>query len=146
MAGMMQIDVLGEEEVQAALRKAVDSLSGAQMEAALVSGGHVIRNAAVANAPRRTSTLARSIAVLEQSPTEVAIGTNLIYARIQEEGGTITPVNAQFLRFEIGGDVIFTRGPVHIPAQPYMRPAFDSHKDQAIREVADAIRSMIGAG
>ncbi len=140
----MEISVSGAEDVQQALRAARGKLSGAQMEAALMAGALPIMNAAKANAPKRTGTLARSIHVLSQSPEQVEVGTNLEYAAPQEFGAVIAPVNAQYLRFEAGGEVVFTRGPVYIPAQPYMRPAFEAERGAAIREVAAAIRDMVG--
>ena len=145
--GVMQIDVQGAEEVAAAIRDARGRLSGAQMQSALMAGALPIMNAAKANAPKLTGTLARSIHVLSQSSREVEVGTNLVYAAMQEYGGVVAPVNAQFLRFETpGGDVVFTRGPVHIPSHPYMRPAFESERGRAVREVASAIRDLIAAG
>jgi len=142
---VIEIDVTGEEEVQAALRAVVGKLQGHQMEAALLAGALPIMNAAKTNAPKLTGTLARSIHVLERSPRQVVIGTDLVYARIQEEGGDIAPVNATYLRFEVGGDVIYTRGPVHIPAQPYMRPAFESERSAAMREIAGAVRDLVAS-
>ncbi len=143
----MQIDVQGAEEVAAAIRDARGRLSGAGMQAALMAGALPIMNAAKTNAPALTGTLRRSIHVLSQSAHEVEVGTNLIYAAMQEYGGVVAPVNARFLRFETaGGDIIFTRGPVYIPAQPYMRPAFESERGRAVREVASAIRDLIAAG
>ena len=143
---VMTIDGQGAEEFQAALREGRGRLSGAGMQAALVAGAAPVMNAAKANAPYLTGTLRRSIHILAQSPREVAVGTNLIYARITEYGGTVAPVNAQYLRFEtLGGDVVFTRGPVHLPARPFMRPAFESERGAALREVAAAIRDQLAA-
>ena len=143
---VLLIDVTGEEEVQAALRAARGKLTGAQMQSALVAGAAPVMNAAKRNAPALTGTLRRSIHILAQSPREVAVGTDLVYAAAQEFGATIVPVNATYLRFEVGGQVVFTKGPVHIPAHPYMRPAFESERGAAVREVAAAVRQMIAAG
>ena len=48
----------------------------------------------------------------------VAVGTNLEYARIQNFGGTIKPVNAQALRFFVGNQAVFV-GQVTIPPRPF---------------------------
>lgn len=145
MAGALVIDITGEEEVARALHDAANRLSGAQLEAALVSGAQILVNGAKTRAPKLTTTLARSIHILSQSPREVSVGTNLVYAAMQEFGGEIYPVNRTYLRFEVGGDVIYTRGPVKIPAQPYMRPTFEADRDKAVREVAGAVRALIAA-
>ena len=46
-------------------------------------------------------------------------GTNLIYARIHQLGGTIVPREADALRFMLGADVVTAKS-VTIPARPYM--------------------------
>jgi len=145
MAGALVIDITGEEEVARALHDAANRLSGQQMEAALVSGAQILVNGAKQRAPVLTGTLRRSIHILAQSSHEVSVGTNLVYAAMQEFGGDVVPVNGTYLRFEIGGEVIFTRGPVHIPAHPYMRPTFEADRDKAVREVAGAVRALIAA-
>jgi len=145
MAGALVIDITGEKEVARALHDAANRLSGQQMEAALVSGAQILVNGAKQRAPVLTGTLRRSIHILAQSSHEVSVGTNLVYAAMQEFGGDVVPVNGTYLRFEIGGEVIFTRGPVHIPAHPYMRPTFEADRDEAVREVAGAVRALIAA-
>ena len=61
--------------------------------------------------------------------TSVIIGTNVVYGRIHQDGGTIRvpelrPRRAQALRFVIGAQVIFARRvkahSVRIPARPYL--------------------------
>lgn len=153
----LELVVTGDEAVAAAIQQAAGTLGGREMELALVAGALPIQNAAKSNVSRRTSTLARSIHIGGHthegagedlggnSPEQVIVGTNLIYARIQEEGGEIEPVNREYLRFEIDGEVIFTKGPVVIPARPYLRPAFESQRGEAIREVANAVRDMLKA-
>lgn len=55
------------------------------------------------------------------------LGTNLIYARIQEQGGDIYPRTAKFLHFFIGGKEIFTKH-VRIPAHWYLRKTMQENK------------------
>jgi len=157
MSAPMQLIITGDDEVKAAINAVRHQLSGKQMELALVAGAMPIQNAAKSNASAVSGTLRRSIHigghtyegaghdVGGNSPQQVMIGTNLIYARIQEEGGEVSPVNAEFLRFEVGGEVVYTRGPVTIPAQGYMRRAFESEGGNAIREVGAAVRDLIAA-
>jgi phage virion morphogenesis protein len=49
----------------------------------------------------------------------VAAGTNAIYARIHQFGGTIKPKRAKVLAFTIGGKAVFAKQ-VTIPARPVL--------------------------
>lgn len=76
---------------------------------------------------------------------EADIGTNLEYARIQEFGGTIVPTNGPFLRWvNDAGEEVFARS-VTIPAKPYLRPAFDTKQDDAVRAMAAVLRKVVEA-
>jgi len=141
----------------------------ANSEAALVAGALVLQNGMKVRAPRRTRTLARSIhigghkdeapdytdsgaATGQQVPgperakgrVKIYVGTNVVYAAIQEFGGTITPRRAPFLRFQIDGEWVSAKS-VRIPAHPYVRPTFDEDGDEAVREVGEALRDIIRA-
>ncbi len=66
-----------------------------------------------------TAALMKSIDYAATTDT-VMVGTNLPYARIHQEGGTIRPKNKKSLRFKTpGGKVIFAKQ-VDIPARPYL--------------------------
>lgn len=66
-----------------------------------------------------TGRLRRSI-VGRVEGDRLVIGTNLIYARIHQEGGVITPKRARFLVFrDASGKPIFARR-VRIPARPFL--------------------------
>jgi len=142
--------VASTAEFEQNLRRLDDATAGQAMGRALMAGGLIIVNAGKENIQAQglvlTSTLMRSV---DQELTEVSrdravdeIGTNLPYAAIHEFGGTIVPVNAQFLRFEIDGVVIFTKS-VEIPARPYLRPAFDENIDAAMAEVVATLRILL---
>lgn len=74
---------------------------------------------------------------------EAEIGTNLEYARIQEFGGTVRPVNGQFLRWvNDAGEEVFARS-VTIPARPYLRPAFDLKEREAVAAMAAVLRKVV---
>ena len=53
------------------------------------------------------------------------VGTNLVYARIHEYGGTIYPKHGKYLVFTINGQKIFATK-VKIPKRPYLKPALDN--------------------
>ena len=64
------------------------------------------------------------------------VGTDLEYAAAQEFGATIMPKRAKVLHFfAADGTEVFTKGPVKIPAHPYLRPAFDNNRHAAVAEV-----------
>ncbi len=76
-------------------------------------------------APVKSGQLRRSIDMIERT-NEVIIGTNLVYARIQEFGGTIRPKNAKALAFKVNGQQVFAQQ-VYIPkfkGRGYFAPAF----------------------
>lgn len=50
---------------------------------------------------------------------EVRVGTNVIYARVHQEGATIRPKDASALVFFIGGDLIKAKS-VTLPARLYL--------------------------
>jgi hypothetical protein len=137
-------------------------------EQAAVAGGLILQNGMKLRAPRLTRNLARSIHIGghedkapdfstsaagqgrgEVPPPERAkgrvkiyIGTNLIYAAIQEYGGEIRPRRAPFLRFRVDGEWVIARR-VRLRAQPYVRPTFEADGPEAQREVGEALRQII---
>lgn len=141
----------------------------------LVGAGEIIAQRARNLAPRDTGRLKRSIAVSAPYPIApyrfaVNVGTNVVYAPIQEFGGRIVPKQAKMLAIPVGdrrgsprqyGDLVLIRTKagqvvlidgtgqtqyvlkhsVTIPAHPYLRPAFKQRLDKAIQTIA---RSILG--
>lgn len=126
---------------------------GDVLEQALHAGAQEILNSAKDKAPYKTGTLRRSLhsETAEKSGTRVRVlvGTDLEYAAMQEFGGTIVPKSARRLVFEVDGKLVFARR-VTISAHPYLRPAFDDQKGEAVKvfrlAVADQIRAIAGSG
>lgn len=139
------VRVEGGRELARSLTKLGDGVADA-LELAIGAGGHVIRDAASRNAPKKTGTLARSITVhttATRTSAEAEVGTNLDYARIQELGGTVRPVHARLLHWvDDAGEDIYARS-VTIPAHPYLRPAFDENEDAAADAVGDVLRKIV---
>ena len=77
-----------------------------------------------------------------ETKVEVDVGPTVIYGRIHEFGGIIRPVTAKFLHFIIDGIEIFTKL-VQIPARPYLRPAFDEHKDEIVDAMMHQVKKAI---
>ena len=72
------------------------------------------------------------------SSVEGWIGSNVIYARIHELGGTIRPRTGKYLRFQIQGKWK-TVTEVTIPARPYLEPSIMENMNQ----IRDIIRNSI---
>jgi phage virion morphogenesis protein len=53
------------------------------------------------------------------SNDEVRVGTNVIYARVHQDGATIRPTNGEALVFRIGDRLIKVKS-VTLPARPYL--------------------------
>ena len=134
----------------AKVRKAV---TGAQLKAAVLAGGHVIEGYAKINVEKTFSHksvggagLGGSIqTVLSKSTAtsaEVDVGPTVIYGRIQELGGIVRPVIAKMLSWVDDGVRIFAKL-VHIPARPYLRPAVDENLDRIGDAISYQLREQI---
>lgn len=118
------------------------------LERALHAGAQEILNSAVDKAPYLTGTLRRSLhsKTDEKSGSRVSVlvGTDLEYAAMQEFGGEVVPKVAKMLAFEVKGKLVFAKK-VTIPAHPYLRPAFDEQKGEAVRQFRLAVGDQIRA-
>lgn len=138
----------GKEAIEAIRQLDIDVQ--AAKGTALMAGGEVIRGSAARRAPYKTGNLRRSITVSEPEGSAsgavwVTIGTNLVYAAIHEFGGTITAKTALMLHWvDDDGQHHFARE-VHIPARPYLRPAFDEDKEYAVVAMGIVLRKIIEA-
>jgi phage gpG-like protein len=107
------------------------AFSGDNLLSAAMAAGRYIQSNARNYAPVDTGNLRASIQVepdeVKPNIAWVNIGTDVIYAAIQEFGGTIKPKVAKMLSWvDKDGKRIFARA-VQIKAQPYLRPAVDNH-------------------
>jgi phage gpG-like protein len=80
------------------------------------------------------------------------IGTNVVYARIHEFGGTtrphtILPRRATVLRFQRGGKTIFARRVNHpgskFPERPFLRTALDESRGDIVRHLRAALGQLL---
>lgn len=129
-----------------ALQDLVSRLSGPALDEAIVrglkAGGLVFQSAAQGYAPVRSGNLRSSIHLEQTGAREVTVGTDIVYARIQEFGGVVTPKRAKMLHFVVDGQDVFAHS-VTIPAHPYMRPAYDTRSGAALDAVQAAIRAQL---
>lgn len=140
---MISFTVSGAEELAKRLRAIQSSLQGPALDAAALAGAMPIVNHAKAKAPVLTGNLRRSIHAEKIGTGRAAVGTNVIYARQREFGGTIVPRNAKTLAFRIDGRMVFAKRVYQRP-RPFMRPAMDEKRNDALRDaklaLADALR------
>lgn len=90
------------------------------------------RSGIVLNASGR---LKQSITMIADN-SQVMVGSNLVYARIHQFGGVITPKKAKALCIPIGGGRIVQVKKVEIPARPYLMIT-DKESRQIIQEAKD---------
>jgi phage gpG-like protein len=72
------------------------------------------------------------------APASVQVGSGLVYARIQNAGGTITPKTARALAFQLGNRLVMTQS-VTLPARTYLGLSADNQE-----EVVDAAEDWLG--
>jgi HK97 gp10 family phage protein len=130
--------ITGMSELMSKFKALDEAVQAQALERAAIAGALPIQNYAQQKSPKKTRTLERSIhtEVVESSNTEVTveIGTDVVYAAIQEFGGTIHQTNAW-------GKGIETT--ITIPPHPYMRPAFDTQQAAAAESAGNALRQLI---
>ncbi len=125
------------------------------LDRGLILSAKLVAQEATRRAPIDTGRLKRSITAgvpfSAGKGRAIDVGTNVVYARIQEEGGLIkehdvTPRIKKALAFEWKGEkVVFAKvtiPDVRIPAQPYLRPALKA-KQSKISEIM--LKSIVGA-
>lgn len=105
----------------------------------------------------RTGTLRRSITarVIRGGATITGlVGTNVVYARIHEFGGTvqvpeIVPVRAKALRFVIDGKVIFARRtrahPVRLRERSFLRSSLRERRPFVLQALAAEAKAVFTA-
>jgi len=113
------VRILGDKELAAQFAKLDQAVAEETLTLAVKAGGLVVQSAAQEKAPRKTSSLARSIhtEVTQSSPNyvEIAIGTDLEYAAIHEFGGVIKPKNAKFLAIPVSSAAKIAVSPNNYP-------------------------------
>lgn len=70
------------------------------------------------------------------------IGSNLNYAKVQELGKTITVGRGRLMSFQIDGRWVRTRRVV-IPARPFLRPAMDATRVEAVATVGKVFEKLV---
>ena len=138
MSGAVAAKIIGLGEFKAQLKRISGSVRGKILADAGTFGLQLVVNAAIPKAPKLTGTLRRSIhtEVLTQTDNsaEIAVGTDVEYAAIQEFGGVVHQTNAW------GKGIVAN---ITIPPHPYLRPAWDEKIDAVITEVKASLVELI---
>lgn len=90
----------------------------------------------------RTGNLRRSVHYEKefgQNKAFAIVGTNVIYARIHEYGGTIVPKTAKALKFKIGDRWVITKK-VTIPERSFLRTALK----ELVPEIKATLEKAVG--
>lgn len=100
-----------------------------------------------ANSPKRSGALSRSWVMDQIGALQHKVSTSVKYAKwvndgtgIYGSGRPITPKRAKYLRFTIGGRVIFARSVRGQKGQKYVEKTVAQTKAQAARIVGSALR------
>ncbi len=143
---MKGVTVKGAKSLNRKLASLAKQADGQTLRRALVAGGLPIQNKAKANAPYKTGNLRRSLHIGGSEDL------NPGGANVSER--TLEPVpEPEIGKYKaavyVGTDVEYAApvelGTARRPPKPYLRPAFDSEKDAAMREVADSLQVLIRA-
>lgn len=95
------------------------------------------------NAPVKIGTLRGSVHIIDAaSPSGGSYGTDLEYAWMREEGGTIVPRNARFLAFEWQGKLVFARK-VTQTGTKYMQRSADQLEPLMIPAYGEAVERTL---
>jgi HK97 gp10 family phage protein len=128
------VKLIGEKQLLAKFNQLNKAVQGSTLEKAATVGILPIQNEAIKKAPWKSGTLSRSIhsETVEKGDTyvEVATGTDVEYA----------------LRIEFGymqADALGRH--YNQPAQPYMRPAYDTKRKAAENDTKAALVDLIEA-
>lgn len=142
----MGIKVTGSKSLDRKFDKLGTVGKGRALERALVAGALPIQNEAKRLAPKLSGNLARSLHIgghEDLNPGgQGAIDTT--------GAGVPDPeIGADRAAIYMGTDVIYAPpqefGTEDMPAQPFMRPAFDTQRKTAVKETGAALRELIQA-
>jgi HK97 gp10 family phage protein len=150
MAGnKLIVRIEGADKIMAAL-KAKEDEAAHILDDAVKAGAEVISQDAADRAPRRTGALARSIHAQETKHTRTWVEFSVSWDRDHYYGAAlevgaqpheITPDTAQALL--INGEFVSSVRHPGISPRPFLRPAFDSKKDEAERAVGEKLREAL---
>lgn len=96
---------------------------------------------------RVTGTLGRSIATesgWDGDDAYAVVGTNVVYAPTHEFGAVIK----QNVKQVAAGGLVYSMPmrAIHIPPRPFLTPAFESKKQDAVNHIKESLKSLFRGG
>ena len=135
------VEIRGMKELKDGFKQLEQRMS-VNARSAVILGAEAYQRDVRAGAPRKTTSLIRSINVSNPSVsgTQVVahVGSNLEYAKIHEFGGIIKAKNAPYLTFQTKDGSWHRVTQVQIPARPYFRPPL-KNRAKYIKIITDAM-------
>lgn len=142
----MGIEVKGSALLQRKFDALNDAAKGRILERSLVAGALPVQNAAKRNAPKLTGNLARSIHIGGHDDLNPDGGE---FVQTTGAGVPEPEIGPHSAAVYLGTDVVYAAtqefGRDAIPAQPYLRPAFDSERASALSEIGIVLKQQIEA-
>lgn len=140
----------GADELNAKIAELKRGARGNAALQAVYAGGLVVEKHAKSNihevfSSKQTGGLSNSVktaAMLQGDGAMAVVNPIKVYANIQEMGGTIKPVRAQFLKFQIDGHW-FQKKSVTLPARPYLRPALEDNQGEILNAMSSVISQWL---
>jgi hypothetical protein len=126
------------------VRSAVRALEPPQVTKAVEAAVEVFQRGIQARAPHKSGDLARSFRRSMTGPYSGEVGSDLVYAPVQERGAWIGPKRKKTLKFAGSGGPVFLRRPVRIKPQPYVGPTAEQDSPRAFEAFAREIDRAIG--
>jgi hypothetical protein len=125
------------------LRMAVRALQPPAIGRAVDAALQVYQQGIQKRAPRKSGALAASFKRQMTGEAQGEVGSDLIYARPQEQGAWIAP-KGKALKFEGSGGVHFQGKPIRLKPHPYVGPTFDQDSPHAEAAFMSEIDRAIG--
>lgn len=144
----VSVRIEGAEELIAKLNKMNAEVPSTLATEAAKAGGQTLVDYAgqnvMSNFTQRSGDLFDSLKVVVTRAGYVRAGSyRLVYNKIHEYGGVITPKRAHTLSWVGEDGVMRFAKMVVIPARPYIRPAFDEHKSDIIESMSTVIKAYM---
>jgi hypothetical protein len=154
---MVTVDLEGGDELNGKLNALAECAQGPVLEDAGLEGVAPFLEAADLRVARKRGVLASSLGAnvmeVDEDHADVdagALGSNIAhvveYGHVLVTGGKVSraKTSAGIAAAKLSGD--FTGTIVgHVPAHPFLRPAYDETKDQMVSNVGDRIREAVEA-
>lgn len=136
---MFSVEV-NTSDLNSSLRRLTRNANDRNMRRALRAGALPILQRAKQLAPVKSGDLRDSLEIIDDGDS-VAIGSKLPYAAIQEFGGRIFITNKMraFLHAVLDIHPRASTQYVNIPAQPYIRPAFEERRNAGLTRIAASL-------